>query len=465
MSTKQVDALVVGGGPGGYAAAIRLAQLGMKTSLVERTRLGGVCLNVGCIPSKALISASKLVEKIRTAEIMGISAGPVKVDLKKMQQWKTGIVDKLTGGVAQLCKGNGVEVIQGTARFKNREEVEITGDVNTTVRAKSFVIATGSSSVELKGFEFGGRILGSTEALALSEIPKRLAVLGGGYIGLELGTMYAKLGSQVVVVEMMDQLLPGFDPEIVRVLAQKLKKQGVTAYVNAKATKVDQRKDGIKLTIQMGDKSEAVEADYLLVTVGRRPNSENLGLDAAGVKVDSRGFIPVDKSLRTSVSNIYAIGDVVGNPMLAHKASKEAEVVAEVIAGKSAQLDYRGIPAVVFTDPEVATVGMSEKEAKEKGHETAVGKFPFAASGRALSVNEPEGFVKIVTDEKTKEILGVHIVGPDASDLIAEAVLAIEMGAYAEDIALTIHAHPTLAESVMEAAKVSLGEAIHVLNK
>ncbi|HEV8131084.1 MAG TPA: dihydrolipoyl dehydrogenase [Acidobacteriota bacterium] len=465
MSTKQVDALVIGGGPGGYAVAIRLAQLGQKTALVEKERLGGVCLNVGCIPSKALISASKLVEKFKTAEIMGISAGSPKIDMRKMQQWKSGIVDKLTGGVAHLCKGNNVEVIQGTARFKSKDEVEISGGGTVTVRAKNFVIATGSRPVELKGFEFGDRILSSTEALALAEVPKKLAVLGGGYIGLELGTMYAKLGAQVTVVEMMDQLLPGFDPEIVRVLAQKLKKQGVTAHVNAKATGVEKTKGGIRLSVQMEEKNQTIEADYLLVTVGRRPNSENLSLEAAGVKVDSRGFIPVDKTLRSNVSNIYAIGDVIGNPMLAHKASREAEVAAEVIAGKSDEVDYRAIPAVVFTDPEVATTGLSEKEAQEKGHKTRIGKFPFAASGRAMSVNEADGFVKIVIDEQSKEVLGVHIIGPDASDLIAEATLAIEMGAYAEDIALTIHAHPTLSEAVMEAAKVSIGEAVHVLNK
>ncbi|HEY2931289.1 MAG TPA: dihydrolipoyl dehydrogenase [Acidobacteriota bacterium] len=465
MSTREFEALVIGGGPGGYAGAIRLGQLGVKTALVEKARLGGICLTVGCIPSKALISAAKLVEKIQKAEVMGITAGPVKVDMRKMQQWKDGIVDKLTGGVGQLCKGNHVEVIYGTARFKSRDEVEIAGDNPTTVRAKNFMIATGSRPVELKGFEFGGRILSSTDALALNEVPKRLAVLGGGYIGLELGTMYGKLGSQVTVVEMMDQLLPGFDPEVVRLLAQRLKKQGVTAHVNTRATAVEKIRDCIRLSVQAGEKSDVIEADYLLVTVGRQPNSENLGLDVAGVKTDSKGFIPVDSRLRTNVPNIFAIGDVVGNPMLAHKASKEAEVAAEVIAGKPVELDYRVIPAVVFTDPEVATVGLSETEAREKGYQIRVGKFPFAASGRALSVNEGEGFVKTVVDDKSKQILGIHIVGPDASDLIAEATLAIEMGGYAEDVALTIHAHPTLAESVMESAKAALGEAIHILNK
>jgi dihydrolipoamide dehydrogenase len=305
----------------------------------------------------------------------------------------------------------------------------------------------------------------SRQALDLDEIPKELLVVGGGYIGLELGTMYARLGATVTVVEMMDQLLPGFDPEIVRVLAHKLRKLNVAVHLNAQATLAEPTSGSVKLTIQSQDKTEVIESDYLLVTVGRRPNSEDLGLEAAGVHTDARGFISVDRQLRTSAPNIYAIGDVVGNPMLAHKASKEAEVAAEVIAGRPAELDYRAIPAVVFTDPEVATVGLSEKEAREKGYQASVGKFPFAASGRAMSVNETEGFVKIVIDHKSKAILGVHIVGPDASDLIAEASLAIEMGGCAEDLALTIHAHPTLAEAVMEAAKVSLGVAVHVLNR
>ncbi|MBI4457141.1 MAG: dihydrolipoyl dehydrogenase [Acidobacteria bacterium] len=461
MTMKQFDAAVIGGGPGGYVAGIRLAQLGLKSAIIEKNRLGGVCLTVGCIPSKALISASKLVEAIRRGESMGINVGAVGVDMRRMQQWKNGIVDKLVGGIASLCKGNKVEVIQGTARFKNNEELEVSGGI--TVRAKHFIVATGSRPVQLKGFEFGERVLSSTEALALSEVPPRLAVLGGGYIGLELGTMYAKLGSRVTVVEMMDQLLPGFDPEVVRVVAQKLRKHNVTTHVKTKATKLERSKDGIQLTIQSGDKTDVIEADYLLVTVGRRPNSDNLGLDGAGVKVDTQGFILVDKQMRTSVGNIYAVGDVVGNPMLAHKASKEAEVVAEVIAGRPSELDYRALPAVVFTDPEIATVGLGEKEAQAEGHRTIVGKFPFAANGRALSVNESDGFVKIVLDENTKEIMGVQIVGPDASDLIAEAALGMEMGSDAEDLALTIHAHPTLSEALMEAAKVALGDAVHVL--
>ncbi|MBI2821444.1 MAG: dihydrolipoyl dehydrogenase [Acidobacteria bacterium] len=463
MSSKQLDVVVIGGGPGGYAAAIRLAQLGLKSAIVEKERLGGVCLTVGCIPSKALISASRLVEKMHGAESMGISAASIQVDMQKMQRWKDGIVDKLTGGIAHLCQGNKVEVIRGNARFKSGEELEVIGGAR--IRASSFVVATGSRPLELKGFEFGGRILSSTEALALTEVPPRLAVIGGGYIGLELGATYGRLGSQVTVIEMMDQLLPGFDPEIVRVLSRKLQRQSVTARVNARASGVEQTGNGVRVTVESGEKRDVIEADYLLVTVGRRPNSDGLNLEAAGVNVDAHGFIQVDSRLCTSAPGIYAIGDVVGNPMLAHKARKEAEVVAEVIAGRPAKVDYRALPAVVFTDPEVATVGLTEGQAQEKGHQTKTGKFPFAASGRALSVNETDGFVKVVIDENTKEILGVHIVGPDASDLIAEATLAIEMGSYAEDLALTIHAHPTLAESLMEAAQVALGEAIHVLNR
>ncbi|MBI3941133.1 MAG: dihydrolipoyl dehydrogenase [Acidobacteria bacterium] len=463
QNTTQYDALVIGGGPGGYVAAIRLAQLGLKSAIVEEERLGGVCLTVGCIPSKALISASRLVEKVQNAENMGISTGPVRVDMARMQQWKDGIVEKLTAGVAHLCKGNKVDIIQGFGRFVSPEEVEVPS--GGRFRARNFVIAAGSRPVQLKGFEFGGRILSSTGALALTAVPRRLAVLGGGYIGLELGTLYAKLGSRVTLVEMMDQLLPGFDPEIARVLVQKLRKQNVAVHVSARATQVEQSGEAVRLTVQAGNQAAVIEADYLLVTVGRRPNSDRLDLEAAGVKVDTQGFIPVDKKLQTNVSHIYAIGDIIGGPMLAHKASKEGEVVAEVIAGGNTQVDYRALPAVVFSDPEVAVVGLSEKQAREQGYRVAIGKFPFSANGRALSVNESDGFAKVVIDAQTKQLLGAQIIGSDASALIAEPALGIEMGNSAEDLARTIHAHPTLAETVMEAAKVALGKAVHVLNR
>ena len=466
--TIRTEALVIGAGPGGYVAGIRLGQLKKKAIVVERDKPGGICLNVGCIPSKALINASKTYDKIKNhgAEI-GLYADNVRVDMGKMQSWKGEVVSKLTGGVRTLLKANGCDYRTGTAKLVSKNTVEVTdaAGVVTTIQADSIIIATGSRPIEIPGFKFDGqRIVDSTGALDFTTVPERFIVVGGGYIGIEIGTLYAKLGSKVTIVEALPTILAGNDPEIIQLVTRKLKKLGVEIMTGAKAKSWTEASGRAAVTLEVEGRDVTLEADKVLVAVGRRPNSEGLGLEAVGVKID-KGFVPVDKQLRTNVPGIYAIGDVAGQPMLAHKASKEAEVAAEVIAGHRAEMDVRCIPAVIFSDPEVATAGISAEEGTRRGRKVKVGKFPFAALGRAIANADTDGFVKVVIDAQTKEVLGIHVVGNGASDVIAEAALAIEMGALAEDIALTIHAHPTLPEAIMEAAKASLGEAIHIQNR
>jgi dihydrolipoamide dehydrogenase len=462
----RVDAVVIGSGPGGYVAGIRLAQLGKKTIVVEKDKPGGICLNVGCIPSKALINAAKTYDKLRHGAKIGILADNFRVDMATMQSWKGEVVGKLTGGVKTLLKSNGAELRMGTARLTSRRTVEIADAAGkTTVEADHIVVATGSRPIEIPGFKFDGqRIVDSTGALDFASVPERFIVIGGGYIGIEIGTLYAKLGSNVTVLEALPGILTGNDPEIVALVARKLKALGVEVLTGAKAKGWTEKNGRAVVTAEVAGKEVTVEADKVLVAVGRRPNSEGLGLEELGVKVE-RGFVPVDRQLRTNVPGVYAIGDVAGQPMLAHKASHEAEVVAEVIAGRPAEMDVRCIPAVIFSDPEVATAGLNVDEAKQRGREVKVGKFPFAALGRAIANADTDGFVKVVIDAGSKEVLGIQAVGNGASDIIAEAALAIEMGALAEDISLTIHAHPTLPEAIMEAAKAALGEAIHILNR
>jgi len=500
MSEQRFDAVVIGAGPGGYPAAIRLGQLKVKTAIIEREYIGGVCLNVGCIPSKAVIHAAKMFDKLGHSADIGITiTGKPVLDVAKLQAWKNGVVGKLTGGVRTLLKANKVEIFEGHATLgkpgPDGHRITIkSASGEQTIIAKNVVIATGSRPMEIPGFKIderseiagggdpdgsaGGagarprgkdqkRVIDSTGALALTEVPPRLIVIGGGYIGLELGMCYAKFGSKVTVVEALPRLLGTMDKDCVAVVERKLKKMGVEVMLETKAMSWEDKGDRAVLTVQLkdGQKTATIDADKILLSIGRRPNSENLGLDQAGVAV-ARGFITADDHLRSNVAGIYAIGDVIGGMMLAHKATKEGEVVAEIIAGHEAAFDVRTIPAVVFTDPEIATTGLTEDEARAKGHtDLKVGKFPFAALGRALSVNDTDGFVKVVADGKTGEVLGVHIVGNGGSDLISEATLAIEMGAVADDLRLTIHPHPTLSEAMMEAAAAALGEAVHIVNR
>lgn len=469
MANKNYELIVIGGGPGGYVAAIRAAQLGVKTLCVEKEYMGGVCLNWGCIPSKALIAAANLANKIQNAQHMGISVEGLKVDVPTMQKWKDGIVKKLTTGVNSLVKGNGGDVLMGTAKLTGPKTVEVTksdGGKETFEASKGIIVATGAQTIHIPGFEPDGDVvLSAREAISLQAAPKSMVLIGGGVIGLELGMVYQKLGTKITVVELMDQLLPETDKDLVRVVEKHLKKGNADIHLKSKATKLEKTKGGAKVTIDTGGKELVVQAEKVLVAVGFRPNSAGLGLEEVGVKLDKRGHIVVDDELRTSVPSIYAIGDVAGAPYLAHKASKEGEIAAEVVAGHKAARDWRSMPAAIFTDPEIAVAGMSENDAKAQGKKVKVGKFPFAASGRAMAVSETDGFIKVIISEEDNLVLGVSIVGPEASDLISEASLALEMSAFAEDVALTVHPHPTLGESMMEAFKHAIGEAVHIMNR
>jgi dihydrolipoamide dehydrogenase len=470
MATKNFDAVVIGAGPGGYVAAIRLAQLGKKTALVEKEpTLGGVCLNWGCIPSKALIAAANLVEEVRDAADRGILVDNPRVDVDKLRAFKDATVKKLVGGVALLEKGNGVEVVRGTARFVAKNAVEVRGaDGAEPIRleAGAFIVATGARPIEIPGFAFDGKdVWSAKEAVNLPEVPKRLVCIGAGVIGMELGTVYAKLGSQVTFVEALPQILTGVDPEAVRLVQKGIRQRGGTVLVNAKA-KGYERKDGaLVVHVELDGKPQDIPCDKILVGVGFRPNSGGLGLEEIGVKIGPKGFPELDDQLRTSVPSVFVIGDLAGPPFLAHKGFKEGEIAAEVIAGMKSTRDWVAMPGAIFTDPEIGIVGLSEEEARKAGHDPLVGKFAFAALGRAIAIDHTEGFVKVVGDRSSKLLLGATICGPEASDLVAEAALALEMGAYLEDVALTVHAHPTLSEAFMEACKAALGEAIHALNR
>jgi dihydrolipoamide dehydrogenase len=464
----KVEAVVIGAGPGGYVAGIRLGQLGKKALVIERAAAGGVCLNVGCIPSKALIHASRLYAEARQAAEMGMYADNLRVDPVRLQQWKESIVGKLTTGVRQLLKANGCDFRQGTATLLSPHSIRLlppNSEDEILVETENVVIATGARPVAIPGLPFDGtRVVDSTGALAFDEIPRNLVVVGAGYIGMEIGTLYAKFGSKVTFVEALPTILPGSEPECVQVVARKAKKLGIEILLEAKAKGLRQESGQTSLSVETGNGLVDLPADKVLVAVGRRPNVEDIGLEIAGVKT-AGGFIAVDRQMRTSVPNIFAIGDVAGQPMLAHKASHEAEVAAEVIAGKNAQMDARVIPAVVFTDPEIASAGLTTQEAERRGHQVKIGKFPFAALGRAMANHDTDGFAKVIMDKDSGEVLGVHIVGQGGGDLISEAALAIEMGASAEDLGLTIHPHPTLSEAIMEAALSARGEAIHILNR
>ncbi|CTP89670.1 dihydrolipoyl dehydrogenase [Xanthomonas translucens pv. arrhenatheri] len=455
--------VVLGAGPGGYTAAFRAADLGLDTVLIERyPSLGGVCLNVGCIPSKALLHAAAVIDEVAHAGDFGVTFSAPKIALDKLRTYKENVVGKLTGGLASMAKQRKVRTVTGVASFVSPNELEIVGADGKTqlLRFEFCIIAAGSQAVKLPNFPWDDkRVMDSTDALELQEIPKTLLVVGGGIIGLEMATVYSALGSKVTVVEFMDQLMPGADKDLVKPLADRLKKQGVEIHLKTKATEVKADKKGITVSFEAAAAGEtsalgATSYDRVLVAVGRSPNGKKIGAEKAGVNVTERGFIPVDRQMRSNVPYIFAIGDIVGNPMLAHKATHEGKLAAEVAAGEKKEWVARVIPSVAYTNPEIAWVGVTETEAKAKGLKVGVAKFPWAASGRAIGIGRTEGFTKLIFDEETHRIVGGAIVGVHAGDLLAEIGLAIEMGAEAEDIGHTIHAHPTLSESVGMAAEV-----------
>ena len=461
--TREADVVVIGGGPGGYVCAIRSAQLGLRTVLVERDQLGGVCVAYGCIPSKALISMAKLYEKVKEGATFGIVADGIRVDLPALQKWKAGVVASLETGVATLCRGNKVEVIEGTAEVIDAKKVKVmTSSGTEEVVTKNLVIATGSRAMSLPGLEFDGKlVLSSTEALALETVPESILVVGGGYIGLEICGVYQKLGSKITIVEVTEQLLPGTESDLVRLPYRNLEKRGVQILLKSKVLSLEKGNGKVKARVSTPSGEVVVEASVALVSVGRAPLTAEMNLGGMGVKTDAKGYIITDQRMMTNVEGVYAIGDVRGPPLLAHKAMKEGAVAAEVIAGLPSAADWKAIPWAVFTDPEIAGVGLTEKAAVEAGLQVKRSRFSFAALGRALASGEAEGFIRIISDAKTGLVLGVQIVGPEASNLISEAALAIEMGATVEDIALTIHPHPTLPEALMEAAEVAAGRPIH----
>jgi dihydrolipoamide dehydrogenase len=452
--------VVLGSGPGGYTAAFRAADLGVDTVLVERYEtLGGVCLNVGCIPSKALLHAAEVIDEAAAMAAHGISFGAPKIDIDKLRDFKNKVVGKLTGGLASMAKQRKVRMVTGVGTFVSPHEMEVkTAAGIQLIRFEHAIIAAGSASVKLPAFPWDDeRVVDSTGALELKDVPKKLLVVGGGIIGLEMATVYSALGSEVTVVEFMDQLIPGADADLIKPLAQRLGKKLKGVHLKTKVVEAKAGKQGIEVSYEGENPPATTVFDRVLVGVGRSPNGGKIGADKAGVAVTERGFIEVDKQLRTNVPHIFAIGDLVGQPMLAHKATHEARVAAEVVAGQKSVFDARVIPSVAYTDPEIAWVGVTEREAKEKGLKIGVGKFPWAASGRAIGIDRTEGFTKLIFDEETHRIVGAGIVGPHAGDLISELVLAIEMGAEAADISLSIHPHPTLSESVGMAAEVYEG--------
>ena len=462
---REVDVAVVGGGPGGYSAAFRAAELGLETVVIDAdNRLGGACLYEGCIPSKALLHVASVMHEVERAREIGVEYGEAKIQLEALRAWKDDrVITKLARGLAGVARKRGVEVIGGRAVFEESRSLRVEGDAPQKIRFAHAVVATGSAPAALPGRRgASARVMDSTAALELAEVPAQLLVVGGGYIGLELGTVYAALGSQVTLVEMADGLLPGVDRDLVQPLARRVEKLFSAVHLNTPVRHVREVDGGVE--VDLGDHG-ARRFDRMLVAVGRRPRSADLGLEATRVFVDERGVIGIDERCRTRDPHIFAVGDVTGEPMLAHRAMRQGRVAAEVIAGRTSEFDNVAVPAVVFTDPEVATAGLTEPECKAKGLAYTVGKVPFAALGKAIANHATDGFVKVLVDAETKLVLGVTIVGAHASDIISEASLAIEMAAEALDVGLTIHPHPTLGESIMEAAKAAIGEAIHVVNR
>lgn len=464
----ETNVLVIGGGPGGYVAAIRAGQLDLDTVLVEQEAVGGTCLNYGCIPSKALISATDIAHEARVAESRGIQADP-SIDAQEMNDWKDSVVDQLTGGVETLCEQAGVELIEGRAEFTDENTAQIitdeNGDADEEIEFDHAIIASGSRPIELPGFEFDGEtILHSRHMLNLDTVPDDLLVIGAGYIGMELSSVYSKLGTDVTVVEMLDRVLPTYSEDIAEVVHSETEGYGVEFHFGQNAEEWDDNGDGDGITVVTetddGEQTE-FETDQVLVAVGREPVTDTLNLDAIGLEPNDDGFLETDSQARTDIDHIFAVGDVAGEPLLAHKGMKEGEVAAEVIAGEPSALDYQSVPAAVFTDPEIGTVGMTESEADDAGFDPITGTMPLQASGRALTLGETDGFIRVVAASDGGYVLGAQIVAPEASELIAEFGLAVEMGTTLEDIAQTIHTHPTLGEAAREAAASALDKAIH----
>ena len=454
--SEKFDVTVIGGGPGGYVCAIRLSQLGLKTACIEsRGSLGGTCLNVGCIPSKNLLNFSENFHKAKNFEKIGIEIGEVKLNLDKMMKNKEKAVTVLTKGIEFLFKKNKVTYFKGIGAFKSANEISILFEgKETKIQTDKAIISTGSEPVSIPGMEFDEeKILSSTGALSLTKVPKKMIVVGGGYIGLEMGSVWSRLGTQVEVVEFLDHITPGMDREVSKEFEKILKKQGIKFQLNTKVEKITKSKNFVSIdTVNKEKKKNKIDADVVLISVGRKPHTKGLNLKSVGVQTDKKGRVKVNKNFETNVKNIYAIGDVIEGPMLAHKAEEEGIAVAELIAGQSGHVNYEIIPGVIYTSPEVAFVGQTEEQLKENKNNYKVGKFPFMANSRAKAIDEPEGFVKILADAATDKVLGVHIIGPHAGEMIAEMAVAMEFGASSEDIARTCHAHPTFSEAIKEAA-------------
>jgi len=455
----RADVAVLGSGPGGYTAAFRAADLGRQVVLVERhDALGGVCLNVGCIPSKTLLHVAEVLAAAEALAEAGVAFGPPKLDLARLRAHKDAVVAKLTGGLAQMAKQRGVAIVRGTGRFTGPKQLAVdTADGEVAVGFEHAIVAAGSRGIGLPGAPAHPRILDSTSALALADVPERLLVVGGGIIGLEMATVYAALGSEVTVVELLDRLLAGPDPDLVRPLEKRIRARWAGIHVGTRVAALEPHDDGVEVRFEGAKAPPAERFDRVLVAIGRRPNGDRIGADAAGLRLDEHGFVPVDERLRTNLPHVFAIGDVARAPMLAHKASHEGKVAAEAIAGLPSAFDTAVVPSVAYTDPEVAWVGLGEAEAKARGVEVDVARFPWQASGRALGIGRPEGLTKLIFARDTKRLVGAGIVGPHAGELISECALAIEMGADAEDVALTVHPHPTLSETVAFAAEVAAG--------
>ena len=454
--SEKFDVTVIGGGPGGYVCAIRLAQLGLKTACIEsRGALGGTCLNVGCIPSKSLLNLSENFHKAKHFEKMGIEVGEVKLNLDKMMKNKEKAVTVLTKGIEFLFKKNKVTYFKGKGSFKSTNELLISDNgKETIIQSNKTIIGTGSEPVAIPGMEFDEeKIVSSTGALSLSKLPKKMVVVGGGYIGLEMGSVWSRLGAEVEVIEFLDHITPGMDREISNEFMKILKKQGIKFQLNTKVEKITKNQNGVMIeTSDKENKKNTIEADVVLISVGRKPYTKGLNLEKVGVQTDEKGRVKVNKHFETNVKNIYAIGDVIEGPMLAHKAEEEGIAVAELIAGQSGHVNYEIIPGVVYTSPEVASIGKTEEQLKANNTNYKIGKFPFMANSRAKAIDEPEGFVKILAEATTDKVLGVHIIGPHAGEMIAEMAIAMEFGASSEDIARTCHAHPTFSEAIKEAA-------------